>query len=62
MNLKLSSSVDTDDNSSLKTASDDSFSGVEVSSFSAGRISNFNQVENDKIVHCFSVNILLVMS
>ncbi|RDX98549.1 Phosphoglucan, water dikinase, chloroplastic, partial [Mucuna pruriens] len=43
VNLKLSSSVDTDDNSSIRSSSDDSASGVEVPSFSSGRISNFDQ-------------------
>ncbi|KAL2323805.1 hypothetical protein Fmac_022863 [Flemingia macrophylla] len=43
VNLKLSSSVDTDDNTTTKSSSDDSVFGVEVPSFSAGRISNFDQ-------------------
>ncbi|TKY50532.1 Phosphoglucan, water dikinase [Spatholobus suberectus] len=43
VNLKLSSSVDTDDNSSTRSSSDDSVLGVEVPSFSSGRISNFDQ-------------------
>ncbi|XP_057732609.1 phosphoglucan, water dikinase, chloroplastic [Arachis stenosperma] len=42
VNLKLSSLVDSDDKYSVKT-SDDSFSGVDISSFSAGRISNYIQ-------------------
>ncbi|XP_020206268.1 phosphoglucan, water dikinase, chloroplastic [Cajanus cajan] len=42
VNLQLSSSVDTDDNSSIRS-SDDSVSGVEVPSFSSGRIFNFDQ-------------------
>ncbi|KAJ1382425.1 Pyruvate phosphate dikinase, PEP/pyruvate-binding [Sesbania bispinosa] len=43
VNLKLSASVDSDGNFSVESASDDSFSGVEVPAFSAGRIPNFNQ-------------------
>ncbi|QHO36485.1 Phosphoglucan, water dikinase [Arachis hypogaea] len=42
VNLKLSSLVDSDDKYSVKT-SDDSFSGVDISSFSAGRISTYIQ-------------------
>ncbi|XP_027367646.1 phosphoglucan, water dikinase, chloroplastic isoform X2 [Abrus precatorius] len=43
VDLKSTSSVDTDDNSFIKSASDDNVSGVEIASFSSGRISNFNQ-------------------
>lgn len=43
VNLKLSSSMDTDDNSSMRSSSDDNVSGVEVPSFSFSRISNFDQ-------------------
>ncbi|KRH36357.2 hypothetical protein GLYMA_10G298000v4 [Glycine max] len=43
VNLKLSSSVDIEDNSSIRSSSDDCVSGVEVPSFSSGRISNFDQ-------------------
>ena len=49
VNLKLSSSMDTDDNSSMRSSSDDNVSGVEVPSFSFSRISNFDQVENDNL-------------
>jgi len=49
VNLKLSSSTDTDDNSSMRSSSHDYGSGVEVPSFSSGRISNFDQVE--KFIH-----------
>ncbi|XP_019428059.1 PREDICTED: phosphoglucan, water dikinase, chloroplastic [Lupinus angustifolius] len=44
VNLKLSSSGDTDGNSSVKSASDDSSPAVANPSFSVGRISDFNQV------------------
>lgn len=53
VNLKLSSSVDTNDNSSIRSSSDDYVSGVEVPSFSSNRISNFDQVENDKLFTFF---------
>ncbi|MED6171495.1 Phosphoglucan, water dikinase, chloroplastic [Stylosanthes scabra] len=43
VNLKLSSLVDSDDKSSVKTSDDDSLSGVDISSISAGRISNYIQ-------------------
>ncbi|XP_014513502.1 phosphoglucan, water dikinase, chloroplastic [Vigna radiata var. radiata] len=45
VNLKLSSSVDTNDNSSIRSSSDDYVSGVEVPSFSSNRISNFDQIK-----------------
>ncbi|KAE9618610.1 putative phosphoglucan, water dikinase [Lupinus albus] len=44
VSLKLSSSGDTDGNSSVKSASDDSSLAVADPSFSVGRISDFNQV------------------
>ncbi|MED6113696.1 Phosphoglucan, water dikinase, chloroplastic [Stylosanthes scabra] len=43
VNLKLSSSVDSDDKSSVKTSDDDSSSGVDISFISDGRISNYIQ-------------------
>lgn len=56
--LKLSSSVDSNGSFSVERASDDSFSGVEVPAFSAGGISNSNQVENDRIIHFYFGDVL----
>lgn len=63
VNLKLSSLVGTDDNSSIRSSSDDNVSGVEVPSFSSSRIANSDQVENDKLFTFFGfVDILEITS
>ncbi|XP_027934248.1 phosphoglucan, water dikinase, chloroplastic [Vigna unguiculata] len=46
VNLKLSSLVGTDDNSSIRSSSDDNVSGVEVPSFSSSRIANSDQIKS----------------
>jgi hypothetical protein len=57
VNLTLSSSVDLDGKLSVESGFDDNFSGVEVPAFSNARISEYSQVDNDKIIH----SIFLVM-